>query len=238
MDLSHQKKGDVLSVFKNFVLMTEKQSGKKIKVIRTDGGGEYTSNEFQQFCEETGIIHEVAAPYTPQHNGIAEMRNRTILNMTRSMLKGKELPKYLWGEAVSTTTFILNKCPTKGHQEITPEEAWTGRKTNVFQIRVFGSLCFKHVPEQMRRKLDDRSEKMIFLGYHLTGAYKLYDPRNKKVMVSRGVIIDEVRGWNWEQSKSSSSIMMNLHDDQVTRQSHHRLHSHRDFRELDIHPKG
>ena len=60
--------------------------------MRTDGGGEYTSKEFEAFSVNEGIVHEVTAPYTPQHNGLAERRNRTILDMTRSMLKQKKMP--------------------------------------------------------------------------------------------------------------------------------------------------
>ena len=81
-------------IFKKFKLLSEKQSDEVIKVLRTDGGGEYNSHEFQVFCDEEGIIHEVTSPYTPQHNGVAKKRNRTILNMTRSMIKGKGMPHY------------------------------------------------------------------------------------------------------------------------------------------------
>lgn len=79
-----------------------------MKILRTDGGGEYNSHDFQSFCNEEGIVHEVTTPYTPQHNGVAERRNKTILNMVRSMLGGRRFPKNLWGEAVSTSAFILN----------------------------------------------------------------------------------------------------------------------------------
>lgn len=71
-------------------------------------GGEYVSEAFQAYCEHEGIVHEVTPPYTPQHNGFAERKNRTIMNMVRSMLKCKKLPKFLWGKEVSTATYILN----------------------------------------------------------------------------------------------------------------------------------
>lgn len=72
--------------------MAKRQSGNKLKILRTDGGGEYNSRQFVEFCEEHGIEHEVTAPYTPQHNGLAERRNRTLLDMPRCMLKGKGMP--------------------------------------------------------------------------------------------------------------------------------------------------
>jgi transposase InsO family protein len=100
--------------------MVERQCGKKLKTLKTDGGGEFTSNEFMSYCNDEGIIREVVPPYTPQQNGIAERKNRTIMNMVRTMLKGKNLPKELWGEAVSTAAYLLNRCPTKKLEKITP----------------------------------------------------------------------------------------------------------------------
>jgi len=182
---------ETLEVFKKFKILTEKESGKSIKILRTDGGGEYTSKSFEELCSNEGISHEVTSPYTPQHNGLAERRNRTILDMARSMLKQKNMPHMFCGEAVSTATYILNKCPTKKLKNKVPEEAWSGRKPSVKHLKVFGSICYKHIPDARRSKLDDKSEKMILLGYHSTGAYKLYDPINKKVHVSRDVIVDE-----------------------------------------------
>lgn len=115
-------KSEVFSVFKVFKSMAEKQSGKYIKVLRTDGGGEFCSHEMENFCTENGILHEIVAPYTPQHNGIAERRNRTILNMVRSMLKGKNMSHTFWGEAVMTAAYVLNLCPTKKLGSKVPEE--------------------------------------------------------------------------------------------------------------------
>ena len=91
-------KSEVFSVFKRFKLMTENQSGKLVQILRTNGGKEYLSNEFEAYCSENGMLHEVTAPYTPQHNGMAERRNRMILNMAKSMIKQKKLPHSLWGK--------------------------------------------------------------------------------------------------------------------------------------------
>lgn len=153
-------------------------------------------------------------PYTPQHNEMDEMRERAILNMARSMLKGIKLPKSFWGEAVSTVVFILNRCPTKSLKNATPEEAWLGVKPDVSHFRIFGSLCFRHLPKQVRKKLDDRSEQMIFLGYHPTGSYKLYDPRAQKIIMNRDVLFDETRWWKWDDNTSKTSISLRLSDDQ------------------------
>ncbi|KAK2405219.1 hypothetical protein QL285_054482 [Trifolium repens] len=197
-------KSEALAVFKNLKVLIEKESEKSIKILRTDGGGEYTSNEFEDFCRSQGISHEVTAPYTPQHNGLAERRNRTLLNMARSMIKQKCLPHKFWGEAVTTAAYILNKCPTK-KLKLVPEEAWYGRKPSVKHLRVFGSLCYKHVPDARRTKLEDKSEIMILIGYHPTGAYKLYDPVTNKVHISRDVIVNENEQWKWDNETTYSS---------------------------------
>jgi hypothetical protein len=147
----------------------------------------------------------VTAPYTPQHNGLAERQNRTLLNMTRSMLKQKNLPHKFWGEAVTTAAYILNKCPTKKLNLKVPEEAWCGRKPSVKHFKVFGSLCYKHVPDARRSKLEDKSEIMILIGYHPTGAYKLYNPVNQKVHFSRDVIVNEAEKWKWENEPEYNS---------------------------------
>ena len=166
-----KRKDEVFEIFKRFKILVENQSEKKIKVLRTDGGGEFTSKMFEDFCAEHGVDHEVTAPYTPQHNGIAERRNRTILDMARCMQKQKNFPKSLWGEAVSTAVYILNRCPTKILKNKVPEEVWSGKRPSVSHLKVFGSMCYKHVPDVRRRKLDDKSEPMILVGYHKTGAY-------------------------------------------------------------------
>jgi transposase InsO family protein len=99
-----------------------------VKHLRTGGGGKYTSNDFEELCKNHGIILEVTSPYTPQHNGLAERRNRSILDMAKSMVKQKDLPKELWDEEISTATYILNKCPAKKLKAKVHEEIWLDKK--------------------------------------------------------------------------------------------------------------
>lgn len=86
-------KTEVFLVFQQFCALVERQSGKKIKILRTDGIGEYTFREFKEFCSQKGIDHEITALYTPQHNGLAKRRNRTLLDMVRCILKGKKMSR-------------------------------------------------------------------------------------------------------------------------------------------------
>ena len=94
------RKSEAFLTFKRFKVMVETQSGNRVQKLRSDGGGEYTLHEFKKFCKDEGIIHEITPSYTPQHNGVSERLNRTIVNMTRCMLNNFHLPKEFWGEAV------------------------------------------------------------------------------------------------------------------------------------------
>src|SRR4051812_42609992 len=84
--------------------------------------------------------------------------------MTRSMLKENKLPLNIWGEAVAFVAYVLNMCPTKRLKEIVPLEKWTKEKQSVSHLKVFGSVCYKHVPEARRKKMDDRSRVMLLVG--------------------------------------------------------------------------
>jgi len=197
-------KSEAFEMFQKFKILVEKQSGKSIKVLRTYGGGEYTSKVFEKFCEDNGIVHEVTAPYTPQHNVLAERRNRSLLDMTRNMLNMKKMPNTFWGEAVKTATYILNRCPTKKLNQIL-EEIWLGCKQSAKHLRVFGSLCYVHIPDAKRRKLGNKSEPMILVGYHETCAYMLYHPLNHSIVISRDVKICENEAWDWNRKVRSSN---------------------------------
>ena len=199
-----KEKSAALKIFKEFKALTEAESNHKLVAVRSDRGGEYTSNAFQAYCKEQGIRHQLTAAYTPQQNGIAERKNRTILDMTRSMLKEKNLPKELWAEAVACSIYLLNRCPTKSVKRMTPQEAWSGYKPNVTHLRIFGCVAYAQVPEAKRRKLDDRGEKCVFVGYsEESKAYKLYNPLTGKLVVSRDVIFSEEETWTWNNKEVS-----------------------------------
>ena len=115
------------------------------------------------------------------------------------------MPHYFWGEAASTAVYILNKIPTKKLQGCTPEEAWSGHKPRMSHFRIFGSLCFKHVHEKLRQKLDNQAESMALIGYHLIGAQKLYNPKMKKFLISIDVFIDESQSWDWTTTTTDNT---------------------------------
>jgi hypothetical protein len=108
------------------------------------------------------------------------------------------MSKEFWAEAVDCAVYLANQCPTRSVWNKTPQEAWSGRKPNISHLRVFGSIAYAHVPYQKRSKLDDRSEKLVFIGYdHRSKGYKLYNPSKGKIISSRDVEFDEEGAWNW-----------------------------------------
>nr|GEY29453.1 hypothetical protein [Tanacetum cinerariifolium] len=119
-------KHEVFETFKVFQKEVENQLGKTIKSLRSDRVDEYISQEFLDHLKDHGIIAHRTPPYTPQHNGVSERRNRTILDMVRSMMSQTTLPKSFWDYALETATRIINIVPTK-KVEKTPYEVWHGK---------------------------------------------------------------------------------------------------------------
>ena len=103
-----QKKSEVFNIFKKFKNLVENQSGKSIKILRSDRGKEYNNKEFDQFYEDEGIEHQTSVSYSPQQNGVSERKNKIVMEIARSMLKEKCLPKIFWAEAVYTVVYLLN----------------------------------------------------------------------------------------------------------------------------------
>ncbi|KAK4397350.1 Retrovirus-related Pol polyprotein from transposon TNT 1-94 [Sesamum angolense] len=174
-----REKSEVFKVFKKFKNLMEKQSGRSIKVLRSDRGKEYNNSEFDKFCEEEGIEHQTTVSYNPQQNGVSERKNRTVMEMARSMLQEKHLPKAFWAEAVYTAVYLLN------------------------------SICYVHIPTEKRHKLEEKTEKGIFLGYSTQSkGYRIYNLKTKKLIISRDVEFDEDAMWNWDEEKVERQRVM------------------------------
>lgn len=164
----------------------EKKIDKKIKVLRTDMGGEFMSNQFKSYCEDNGIIRQFTTLYTPQLNGVFERRNRTVVPMARSLLKKKQIPANMYGEAVRHAVYLLNRLPTQAVAGKAPYEIQASNKPDVGHIRIFGSLAHMKIPYVNLTKLDDRSKKMVYMGREpVTKACRLFDPESGKLFVSR-----------------------------------------------------
>lgn len=157
-------KSQTLSYFIKFKSLVESPL-LKIQALRSDRGGEYLSDEFQQFCSSHGIHHQLTAGYSPQQNGIAERKNRHLLEGIRSVASGTQIPRFLWDEIAKSVNYIQNRLPCRALNRKTPEEAFTGTKPNLAHLRVLGCLAYCHIPKEKRNKLDPKALPTILLGY-------------------------------------------------------------------------
>jgi hypothetical protein len=199
-------KDQVLQVFKEFHASVERASGRKMKCLRTDNGGEYIGS-FATYCKSHGIRHENVPPKTPQLNEVVERMNIIIVEKIRSMLSQAKLPKSFLGEAVRTAVDLINLTPLRPLNGEIPDEVWYGKKAS-YDLRVFGCGAFVHVPKDERAKVNAKTKECIYLGSPRDElGFILYYPRNKKIVRSRDVVFYEDQMIHDIQSKKPKTIV-------------------------------
>ncbi|KAK8697972.1 hypothetical protein V6N13_114104 [Hibiscus sabdariffa] len=145
----------------------------------------HKSEALEKFKE---FKNELTPPGTPQWNGVSERRNRTLLDMVRSMMSHTDLPTSFWGYALETAAFTLNRVPSKSVQK-TPHEMWNGKRPNMSFMKIWG--CKAYVKHQMSTKLEPKSEKCTFVGYPKeTKGYYFYN-ENKVFVARTGVFLEK-----------------------------------------------
>ena len=158
-------KDEALEAFKVFNAKVEKQCGKQIKVVRSDRGGEeygrYTENgqalgPFARFLQEHGIVAQYIMPSSLNQNGVAERRNRTLMDMVKSLRSNCNVPHFLWTKALKTKMYILNRVPTKGVPK-TPFELFKGWKPSLRHICIWGCLSEVRIYNPQEKKLNPRT---------------------------------------------------------------------------------
>nr|KAJ0195993.1 hypothetical protein LSAT_V11C700359310 [Lactuca sativa] len=187
---------EALDKSKIYKQQIELHKNELIKALRTDRGGEYYD---PIYFESTGIIHKTIAPYTPQQNGVAERKNRTLKEMVNSMLSYSGLSEGFWGEAMLTACYILNRTPNKRSKNI-PYELWYKKVPNLSYLKVWGCRAVVRLTEPKRKTLGERGIDCIFIGYvEHSKAYRLYVLESNDyvsvntVIESRYAIFDEER---------------------------------------------
>ncbi|KAJ3543106.1 hypothetical protein NMY22_g3260 [Coprinellus aureogranulatus] len=169
-----------------------KNQGRLPKYMRFDNGKELINQKLKELARENGIVIEPTAPYSPSQNGVAERFNRTLMELARAMLIGKDLPVFLWDHAVAHAAYLRNRAPTRALQGQTPYEAWMGRKPNVAHLREFGSDVWVLDQSNNKSKLAPRSKKMVLVGYNDgSKSIRYYDPNTRSVKVSRNFVFNE-----------------------------------------------
>jgi hypothetical protein len=187
-----KEKFEALEKFKVFKALTENQTGKRLKAVRSDRGGEFSSGNFKEFCDKNGIKREYTILKTPQQNGVVERQNRPVQQMARSMMNERNIPQTYWVESIHTVVHILNKAHLKPHSDKTPYELWFGRPTSIKHFKAFGSKCYIKNNDEDIGKYDDRADEGIFLGYATNSkGYRCYNKRLHKLVDCIDIKVDE-----------------------------------------------
>jgi hypothetical protein len=185
-------KDEVFNKFKEFKALIENISERKIKILKSDNGGEYTSNEFVNLCKDVGIKRELTAPYNPQQNNVDERKNRMIMEAVKTMIHNRDLPMCLWEEATMEAIYVQNQLSHSALGFKTPEEIFTRKNPEVSHLKIFGCLVFIHIPKEKRNKLEPSGKKGIFVGYcEVSKAFKIYIPGHHHIEITKYVTFDE-----------------------------------------------
>ncbi|UYV62468.1 hypothetical protein LAZ67_2000715 [Cordylochernes scorpioides] len=221
-----KEKSQVIEKLEQFLLET-KTTGHIVKGILTDGGKEFVNKETSKITNKYGINHRITMPYTPQQNGSAERENRTLIEAARSMIYAKNMSLKLWAEAVNTATYVLNRTGPTQIEGKTPYELWFDKKPAIDHLRIFGTECFVHVPDEKRRKLDAKSEKGILVGYCSNkDGYRIWMPNSNKVVTSRDVIFKEtIPTFSLDIEKRNKELSSNQIDEQNDTQDIEKIES-------------
>ncbi|GJT38811.1 retrotransposon protein, putative, ty1-copia subclass [Tanacetum coccineum] len=235
-------KHEVFETFKVLKNEVENQLGKTIKALRSDRGGEYISQKFKDYLKACGIVQQLTPPYTLQHNGVSERRNRTLLDMVRSMMNLTTLPLSFWDYALEFATRILNMVPAKKVDK-TPYELWYGKISNLSYLKVWE--CEALVKRDTPDKIQQRSIKCIFIGYpkEMMGYYFYFPPENKIVVAryaeffeknlitqevsGRAIDLEEIQDEDTSPSENTSEIPIEVEGFEPPQEEVNPIHSYK-----------
>lgn len=184
-----KSKNEAEENLKQYIKEVERQHGTKVKRIRLDNGGEFSSNNFKSYCRNNGIKLEYTMSYSPQMNGKSERMNRTLMNKIRTKIIESGIPKFLWGEALKASAYEVNRLPTSAlRRGQTPAMLWHGRN-DISKLKVFGCRAwYTTLPKES--KLNPRAKRAVMIGY-CGGGYRLWVPKEEKIVKTRDVCFDE-----------------------------------------------
>ncbi|GKA43079.1 putative ribonuclease H-like domain-containing protein [Tanacetum coccineum] len=175
-------KDETSGILKSFITQIENLVDKKVKIIRCDNGTEFKNRVMSEFCEKKGIKREFSVARTPQQNGVAERRNRTLIEAARTMLADSKLPTTFWAEAVNTACYVQNRVLVVKPHNKTPYELFRGRTPSLSFMKPFG--CHVTILNTLDHlgKFDGKSDDGFFVGYSLNSkAFRVYNIRTRKV---------------------------------------------------------
>ncbi|CAL1376492.1 unnamed protein product [Linum trigynum] len=185
-------KSELLTHARDFVRMIQTQFQKTIKIIRSDPGGEFSSNELLAFYRSQGILSQQSCPGVSQQNGVVERKNRHVLELTRALLFRSGVPARFWVEAANTVVHLINRQITPVLDNSSPYQKLYSKLPDYGALRVFGCLCFVLLPRKERHKLDPKTARCVFLGYSdRHKGYLCYDPEGQRLRIGYHVIFME-----------------------------------------------
>ncbi|CAI7925341.1 unnamed protein product, partial [Closterium sp. NIES-53] len=217
-------KGEVAAaVLKEWMPRAQRESEHKVKVIRTDNGGEFIGADFESVLKKKGIQHQVTVPYNPQQNGVAERFNRTLQEGARTLLGRAGLPDPFWVTALRQVALVKNwVLSTVGDKEWVPYTKWYGSAPAVNMLRAYGCMVVLHVPKEKRGKLEASGKWGVHLG--LAKDHKgwlIWDLTSQQLTVSRDVKFFEslyYKEWKQQQQKHPTTPLI-IEADEVQRPS-------------------
>jgi transposase InsO family protein len=158
-------KSEVQGKVKTFIRRAQREFSLPIKKVQSDNGSEFHNTNDEEFLNEEGIKHEFLAPYTPQQNGVVERKNRTLIDMARTMLDEYKTQDNYWAEAINTACHAINRLYLHKYYKKTSYELLTGNKPKVSYFRVFGCKCFILNKKPRSSKFAPKIDEGFFLGY-------------------------------------------------------------------------
>ncbi|OMO54865.1 Integrase, catalytic core [Corchorus capsularis] len=191
-----KSKSDVNLLFQKFHKIIQTQYNEQIRVLRSDNGGEYLNSELTHYLETQGMINQTTCVDTPRQNGVAERKNRHLLEVVRALLIQAHMPLAYWGEALSSAAYLINRTPSRSIEFQTPFQAFTKAVAAPpipnLPHRVFGCVAFVHIHKHQCNKLAPRALRCVFLGYATSQkGYRCYHPPTKRMFITMDVVFHE-----------------------------------------------
>ncbi|KAK1414965.1 hypothetical protein QVD17_30731 [Tagetes erecta] len=214
-------KSETAELLKEFIIKVENQLDCKVKTLRSDNGTEFKNSNVDLFCAEKGIARQYSAPRTPQQNGVAERKNRTLIEAARSMLADAKIPITFWDEAIATACFVQNRTLLVQDKNKTSYELLFIRKPNISYLKAFGCPVSILNLNAHLRKFESKSDDGFFLGYSsVSKAYRVFNSKTNVVIETINVKFLENSfpsvahgpAWLFDLDSLSKSFDSNLFD--------------------------
>ncbi|GJV33876.1 retrovirus-related pol polyprotein from transposon TNT 1-94 [Tanacetum coccineum] len=187
-----KKKSQAPETIMSFIKRVENQNDIKVKQLRTDNGTEFRNNILVNFYDEKGISQNFSSPYTPEQNGVAESKNRTLIEVARTMLSGSVFFKQYWIEAVATACYTQNRSTIMKRHLKTPYEIFCKRIPNISFLHVFGCPVYIYNHKEHLEKFDEKADDGYLLGYSLVSkAFRVFNTRRQQTEETYHITFDE-----------------------------------------------